>query len=57
MTHLERRLIEAQCLAALCTAEALLPQSGVSPGAARALAKAHRARARRLEEVIRGKDA
>jgi hypothetical protein len=57
VTHLEMRAIEARCLAAACTAEALIPASGVSPGAARALARAYRVRAKHLEEVTRGKDA
>lgn len=51
MTHLDRRIIEALCLAASATAEALIPDSGVAPGTARALAHAHRVRAARLAAV------
>jgi hypothetical protein len=48
MSANDRKLVEALCLAALCSAEALIPESGVSPGAARALARAYRARVRWL---------
>ena len=54
MTNLERRIAEALCLAAACTAESMLPDSGVSPGAAKALARAHRIRAVRLSAMLTG---
>lgn len=48
MSANDRKLVEALCLAALCSAEALIPDSGISPGTARAMARAYRARVRWL---------
>lgn len=50
MSHNDRRYIEALCLAASATAEALIPESGIAPGSARALAAAHRRRAAAIVE-------
>ena len=50
MTHNDRRYVEALCLAASATCEALIPESGIAPGSARALAAAHRRRAAAIVE-------
>ena len=50
MTDAERKYVEALCLAASATCEALIPESGIAPGSARALAAAHRRRAAAIVE-------
>jgi len=54
MTAIDRRIVEALCLAASATAESLIPGSGVAPGSARAIARAHRVRVERLSAVKGG---
>ena len=50
MTHNDRRYVEALCMGAAATCEALIPESGIAPGSARALAAAHRRRAAAIVE-------
>ncbi len=55
MTEIERRYVESLCLAAAATAEALIPDSGMSREYVRRLAVRRRVEAMRLEEVGRGR--
>jgi hypothetical protein len=55
MSHADVRYVLALCLAAAATCEALIPESGIAPGSARALAHAHRVRAERMRAMGGGR--